>query len=237
MDAIYYYLADSELELDEVKAITDWQEYNGAFQINPNNRYVIYAKAVDKNGNTTYINSAKGIVLDSIAPVLYGIENGGVYHGDKIFKAVDDNFLKIEVDGVDVTDTTEGDDEYKIVADNAEHIAPFKAEGYVFERPELVITRSLAEYALYDVRGRARVLLAVAHRDIVENKYLVSVHQSTSLHIQRDLVARDAVGKPAEEGADRGHCEHDKMRRGVRNGRVYDELAEIINAHIQGIAV
>ena len=147
MDAIYYYLADSELELDEVKAIADWQEYNGAFQINPNNRYVIYAKAVDKNGNTTYINSAKGIVLDSIAPVLYGIENGGVYHGDKIFKAVDDNFLKIEVDGVDVTDTTEGDDEYKIVADNAEHTVTITDKaGNVTEIKITVYKRYMVTY-------------------------------------------------------------------------------------------
>ena len=147
MDAIYYYLADSELELDEVKAIADWQEYNGAFQINPNNRYVIYAKAVDKNGNTTYINSAKGIVLDSIAPVLYGIENGGVYHGDKIFKAVDDNFLKIEVDGVDVTDTTKGDDEYKIVADNAEHtVTVTDKAGNVTEIKITVYKRYMVTY-------------------------------------------------------------------------------------------
>lgn len=147
VDAIYYYLADSELELDEVKTITDWQEYNGAFQINPNNRYVIYAKAVDKNGNTTYINSAKGIVLDSIAPVLYGIENGGVYHGDKIFKAVDDNFLKIEVDGVDVTDTTEGDDEYKIVADNAEHtVTVTDKAGNVTEIKITVYKRYMVTY-------------------------------------------------------------------------------------------
>ena len=147
VDAIYYYLADSELELDEVKALTDWQEYNGAFQINPNNRYVIYAKAVDKNGNIAYINSAKGIVLDSIAPVLYGIENGGVYHGDKIFKAVDDNFLKVEVDGVDVTNTTEGDNEYKIVADNAEHtITVTDKAGNVTEFKITVYKRYMVTY-------------------------------------------------------------------------------------------
>lgn len=34
---------------------------------------------------------------------------------------MDDNFIKIEVDGVDITDTTEGDDEFKIVSANAEH--------------------------------------------------------------------------------------------------------------------
>ena len=119
--SIQYYLFDRELERDEVRSITDWIDYNGIFKIDPDNRYVIYVKVTDNAGNAEYINS-EGIVLDATAPVLYGIENGGVYHGDKVFKATDKNFLKIEVDGVDITDTTEGDAEFKIAADNAEHI-------------------------------------------------------------------------------------------------------------------
>ena len=119
--SIQYYLFDREPERDEVRSITDWIDYNGTFKINPDNRYVIYVKVTDNAGNVEYINS-EGIVLDATAPVLYGIENGGVYHGDKVFKATDENFLKIEVDGVDITDTTEGDAEFKIAADNAEHI-------------------------------------------------------------------------------------------------------------------
>jgi len=118
--SVQYYLSDRELEHGEVRSITDWIDYNGTFKINPDNRYVIYAKVTDHAGNVEYINS-DGIVLDSTAPVLYGIEDGGVYHGDKVFKAMDENFLKIEVDGVDITDTTEGDAEFKIAADNAEH--------------------------------------------------------------------------------------------------------------------
>ena len=118
--SVQYYLSDRELEHDEVRSIAGWSDYNGTFKINPNNRYVIYAKVTDNAGNVEYINS-EGMVLDATAPVIYGIEDGGVYHGDKVFKAMDENFFKIEVDGVDITDTTEGDDEFKIVADNAEH--------------------------------------------------------------------------------------------------------------------
>ena len=118
--SIQSYLSDRELELDEVRSITSWIDYNGTFKIDPDNNYVVYAKVTDNDGNVAYINS-EGIVLDATVPVLYGIEDGGVYHGDKIFKAIDDNFLKIEVDGVDITNTTEGDDEFKIAADNAHH--------------------------------------------------------------------------------------------------------------------
>ena len=118
--SIQYYLFDRELERDEVRSITDWIDYNGTFKINPDNRYVIYVKVTDNAGNVEYINS-EGIVLDATAPVLYGIENGGVYHGDKVFKATDDYLKILKVDGVDVMAELNGDNEYKIIADNAEH--------------------------------------------------------------------------------------------------------------------
>ena len=120
VNSIEYYIANGEMTLDAVKAITAWEGYNGTFRINPDNQYVIYAKVTDNAGNITYISS-DGLVLDATAPALFGIENNGVYYGDKIFKAIDDHFLKIEIDGIDVTDTTQGDDEYKVTADNAEH--------------------------------------------------------------------------------------------------------------------
>ncbi len=119
---IEYASADEAMHLDEVKAITDWTEYNGEFGVTleDKKKFVYFVRITDKAGNVTYL-STDGAEYDTTAPVLYGIENGGVYHGDKIFKATDDNFLKIEVDGVDITDTTEGDDEFTIVADNAAH--------------------------------------------------------------------------------------------------------------------
>ena len=120
VNTVQYYLAGGELEIDEVRAITNWVDYNGTFKIDPNNRYVVYAKVTDNAGNVEYINS-EGIVLDATAPVLYGIENGGVYHGDKVFKATDDYLRTLKVDGVDVMAELNGDNEYKIIADNAEH--------------------------------------------------------------------------------------------------------------------
>ncbi len=89
----------------------------------------LYVQGVDalETGSGTGWSYANGVLtltnakLDSTAPELVGIENGGIYYGDKIFKAIDDNLLKVEVDGTDITDTTQGDDEYKIPADNATH--------------------------------------------------------------------------------------------------------------------
>lgn len=119
LDTIYYYLSDRELELDEVGAINDWQEYNGTFQINPENKYVIYAKAVDKDGNITYINS-DGVVLDSIVPVISGIENDTTYYTTQKVTVTDDNLKTVTVNGNEVTGeiVLEGDEDatYTIVA-------------------------------------------------------------------------------------------------------------------------
>lgn len=119
---IEYAYSNEAKTLDEVKTIADWTEYNGEFGVTLEDakKFVYFVRITDKAGNVTYL-STDGAEYDTTAPVLYGIENGGVYHGDKVFKATDDNFLKIEVDGVDITDTTEGDNEFEIVADNAEH--------------------------------------------------------------------------------------------------------------------
>ena len=119
---IEYAYSNEAKTLDEVKTIADWTEYNGEFGVTLEDakKFVYFVRITDKAGNVTYL-STDGAEYDTTAPVLYGIENGGVYHGDKVFKATDENFLKIEVDGVDITDSTEGDNEFKIVADNAEH--------------------------------------------------------------------------------------------------------------------
>lgn len=120
LDTIYYYLSDHKLELDEVREITNWQEYNGTFQINPENKYVIYAKAVDKDDNTTYINS-DNVVLDSIAPVISGIEDGKIYYTMQRFTVVESNLASVTVNGVNSIGFALGgnvDREYVIVAND-----------------------------------------------------------------------------------------------------------------------
>ena len=119
-NTIQYYLASGELSQSEVEQITNWEGYNGTFKINPDNKYVVYAKITDNAGNVLYLNS-NGVVLDKTVPVLAGISNGEVYYGDKRFKAMDDYLASLKVDGIDVTAEMSGDDEYRIVADNAEH--------------------------------------------------------------------------------------------------------------------
>ena len=61
---IEYLLSDKGLSKTDL-AGKKFTEYNGAFSINPDNKYVVYVKLTDHAGNVTYISS-NGIVLDAI---------------------------------------------------------------------------------------------------------------------------------------------------------------------------
>ena len=74
---IEYLLSDKELTVTQLDAAA-FTAYTDEFSINPDNEYVIYARLTDTSGNAAYINS-DGIVLDSIAPVISGVENGKIY--------------------------------------------------------------------------------------------------------------------------------------------------------------
>ena len=63
IDKIFYYMSEEVLTYTEVEDLNDWNEYKKAFDINPENEFIIYVKAVDKEGNTSYINSDNLILL------------------------------------------------------------------------------------------------------------------------------------------------------------------------------
>lgn len=94
VDKVYYYLSAEALSLEQVKALeaSDWTEYEEAFAISPDNKYVVYAKAVDKAANTTHISS-NGMILDKTNPVITGVDNNGVYYTTQKVTASDNTTL------------------------------------------------------------------------------------------------------------------------------------------------
>lgn len=102
VDKISYYLSDSALTLEQVKAIENWTEYTDAFSISAEQKYVVYAKVADNWGNTTYISS-DGLVLDMTAPVISGVVNGKTYYTTQKVTANDtylDSLTGTEADGI-----------------------------------------------------------------------------------------------------------------------------------------
>jgi len=111
-----YYLVSAEKVTDF--SDVQWEEYNGTFSINPDRKYVIYAKATDNVGNETIVNS-DGMVLDATKPE-FDTESSSVFYGDKEIRAEDGlaGIRKLEVDGEEVVLT---DGRFTIVADNQQH--------------------------------------------------------------------------------------------------------------------
>ena len=98
---IGYLLSDRELTESELAAKT-FEAYRGAFLIEPDHEWIIYAKLTDPTGNTRYINS-DGIVLDAAAPVISGIENGKTYCAAQTVTVSDRYDVTVTVNGSPVT--------------------------------------------------------------------------------------------------------------------------------------
>lgn len=125
LSAVWYYLAggdlfseDREYTAQEIEeAVSGWTDYTDALTLSADGKYVLYLKAEDSNGNVAYVNTA-GIVIDTVVPTVFGVENGGVYYGDTLIRASDDNLDTVTVDGTKVQLT---DGAYTIAADNQMH--------------------------------------------------------------------------------------------------------------------
>lgn len=98
---IEYLLSDKELTVDQLNSAT-FNAYNDNFSINPDNKYVIYAKLTDKSGNVAYINS-EGIVLDATSPAITGIENGKTYCEAQTVIVTEEYIESVTVNGTAVT--------------------------------------------------------------------------------------------------------------------------------------
>lgn len=121
INKVYYFLSESALNEEEVKKLDEskWTEYKSAFNLNPQDEYIIYVKATDKVGNTRYISSEYGIIIDSIAPVVTGIANGETHYGDTSFMVTEKYIDEVTVDGTPLTLTK--DNKYTLKADGKEH--------------------------------------------------------------------------------------------------------------------
>ena len=98
---VSYLLSDKALTTDDL-AEKEFTAYTGGFDIEPNNEWIIYVMLTDKAGNVTYLSS-DGIVLDNVAPVISGVENGKIYCGAQTV-TVDEKYIdSVTVNGTEIT--------------------------------------------------------------------------------------------------------------------------------------
>lgn len=110
----YYYYVDksgSEESLTEKQLqAVDWKE-GESVTFSEDSNYVIYAKVTDKAGNIKYV-STDGIVIDTIAPQVSGVESNQTYTKTQTFTVTDNNLDTVKVDGQTVESTN---DSYTLV--------------------------------------------------------------------------------------------------------------------------
>lgn len=103
----YYYYIDksgSKESLTEKQLqAADWKE-GTSVTFSEDSNYVIYAKVTDKAGNIKYV-STDGIVIDTIAPQVSGVESNQTYTKTQTFTVTDNNLDTVKVDGQTVEST------------------------------------------------------------------------------------------------------------------------------------
>ena len=98
---VSYLLSDKALTADDL-AVKEFTAYTGGFDIEPNNECIIYVMLTYEAGNVTYLSS-DGIVLDNVAPVISGVENGKTYCGAQTV-TVDEKYIdSVTVNGKEIT--------------------------------------------------------------------------------------------------------------------------------------
>lgn len=123
---IKYHLAEKNLfpedknyTLEQIEAAIgdNWKDLTDTVDVNSDGKYVLYVKASDKVGNTSYANS-QGIVIDMTAPVISGVEDKQECYGAVEF-TVEDAYLDfVTIDG---KKAEPNNGVYTVLPDNASH--------------------------------------------------------------------------------------------------------------------
>lgn len=168
----YYYYVDksgSEESLTEKQLqAVDWKE-GESVTFSEDSNYVIYAKVTDKAGNIKYV-STDGIVIDTIAPQVSGVESNQTYTKTQTFTVTDNNLDTVKVDGktveptngsytlvpkkgtytIEVTDKTGNKTTLNKITVNWEKVKKPTVESKVYTGQ--ILTANISENGLYTVK-------------------------------------------------------------------------------------
>ena len=113
--------------LAEKYSAKEFKEYTESFNINPEDKYVVFARIEDHAGNVTFVSS-DGMIVDATAPTVNGLENNKTYCGDVKFTVTDEHLDKVTDTIGEETKTLETvDGEYTLSAGTHKITATDKA--------------------------------------------------------------------------------------------------------------
>ncbi|MCM1119842.1 MAG: hypothetical protein NC543_10865, partial [bacterium] len=104
VDKVYYYVSDTALSGEAVKALgsSQWKEGTSITLEAADWKCIIYVKITDKAGNAAYVSSG-GLVFDVTAPEIGGVTDGAVYRSSQTVTVTDTNLKTVTVNGAEVT--------------------------------------------------------------------------------------------------------------------------------------
>lgn len=108
LNSVQYYLSSTVLTEEEVRALTNWIDYNESFSINPTAKYIVYVKAKDNVGNVSYASS-DGMIFDNVKPTVELSNTDDVILASSVIIQAEDNMAleSVVVDDVQQTVETE----------------------------------------------------------------------------------------------------------------------------------
>lgn len=113
--------------LAEKYSAKEFKEYTESFNINPEDKYVVFARIEDHAGNVIFVSS-DGMIVDATAPTVNGLENNKTYCGDVKFTVTDEHLDKVTDTIGEETKTLEAvDGEYTLSAGTHKITATDKA--------------------------------------------------------------------------------------------------------------
>ena len=113
--------------LAEKYSAKEFKEYTESFNIDPDDKYVVFARIEDHAGNVTFVSS-DGMIVDATAPTVNGLENNKTYCGDVKFTVTDEHLDKVTDTIGEETKTLETvDGEYTLSAGTHKITATDKA--------------------------------------------------------------------------------------------------------------
>lgn len=125
---IQYYVGNEDLTVEQLSQLS-FTPYTDSFKLKQDGKYIVYAKLYDDSQNVTYLRS-DGVTIDSIMPVISGIENGKTYCGNQSFTVTEENLHGVYIDNSPIYPT--GNNEYIITAkDNAQTISIYDKAGNI----------------------------------------------------------------------------------------------------------
>ena len=98
---VSYLVTDQNLSEAELGSLV-YRAYENPFRIEPNGEYIVYVMLVDASLNITYLRSDR-ITLDSIQPVISGIEDGKTYCKAQTVTIAEKYIDTVTVNGTAVT--------------------------------------------------------------------------------------------------------------------------------------